>query len=169
MPASSSAPREPPAGPGDAASLLDALRARIGTIVAVSPWTAIDQGRIDAFAAATDDHQFIHVDPVRAAAEGPFGGTVAHGYLTLALAGALAAKALPPHPAVRAVVNMGADQVRLLAPVPAGSLLRGSYELARVAALPDGRAALRLRATLEAQGRARPVLTAELSLLLVLA
>lgn len=157
-----------PPGP---AAFLATLRERVGTRIGTSAWILIDQARIDLFAQATGDHQFVHVDPARAAAETPYGGTVAHGYLTLSILGAAAGEALPAHPCIRAVLNLGADRVRFLAPVPSGTRLRGAFTLTGVTRLPEGKAALRLSASVEAEaGEAvRPVLAADLTLMLVLA
>lgn len=158
----------------DPAAYLDALRARIRTTIGTSDWVVIDQTRIDRFAEATGDFQFVHVDPVRAAAETPFGGTVAHGYLTLAMVGTFAAAALPPHPAVRLMVNLGADKVRLLAPVRVDHAIRGVFALAGVSVLPEGRAALRITVAIECRppgpSANEPVivLTADLSIMLIL-
>jgi len=107
---------------------LDELRNGIGTALGPSEWVEITQERIDTFAAATGDDQWIHVDPERAAAESPYGGTIAHGYLTLALTNML----LPTIVEVRGVsmgVNYGAGKVRFPAPVPVGSRVRLAGEL----------------------------------------
>jgi len=161
----------PPPDPRDA--FLAELRGRIGERIGSSDWTVVDQARIDGFAHATGDHQFVHVDPVRAAAETPFGGTVAHGYLTLSMLGGAVGDVMPPHPAVRAVLNLGADKVRFLAPVPSGARVRAHFCLNGVSALPENRAALRLGATVEVARAdteaARPALRAELTLMLVMA
>ena len=162
-----------PAQRTDAADVLSALRAQVGSRIGVSGWMLVDQARIDRFAEATGDRQFVHVDPVRAAAETPFGGTVAHGYLTLSLLGGAAGEALPRHPSVQAVLNLGANKVRFLAPVRVDTRLRGVFVLNGVGALPENRVALRLGATVEAEGAAEegasgPVLTAELTLMLIL-
>ncbi|HUW01900.1 MAG TPA: MaoC family dehydratase [Acidimicrobiales bacterium] len=107
---------------------LDELRAGVGTRLGPSDWVEITQDRIDTFAEATGDDQWIHVDPVRAAAESPYGGTIAHGYLTLSLTNML----LPTIVDVRGVsmgVNYGAGKVRFPAPVPVGSNVRVVGEL----------------------------------------
>ena len=171
MTSTPSDPRPDPlaARPPDAAAFLAELRERVGTEVGASAWTRVDQARIDRFAEATGDRQFVHVDPVRAAAETPFGGTVAHGYLTLSMLGGAVGEVLPAHPCVRAVLNMAADKVRFLAPVRVDTRVRAVFTLTGVSALPEGKAALRLGATVQAEGDAgRPVLTAELTLMLVL-
>ncbi|MDJ0930690.1 MaoC family dehydratase [Breoghania sp.] len=108
---------------------LDDLEARLGDEVGVSDWVSIDQEVIDAFADLTGDRQFIHVGPRRAALEGSFGGTVAHGFLTLSLLPRLSQSALPRLSGVRSSVNYGFDRVRFLAPVPAGGRIRGRFRL----------------------------------------
>ena len=103
-----------------------ALQALIGTEVGVSRWITVDQARIDAFAETTEDRQFIHVDPEAAKAT-PFGGTIAHGFLTLSLASAMSYDAVAPLEGVVMGVNYGFDRLRFLAPVPAGSNIRGRF------------------------------------------
>ena len=100
------------------------LAGRAGEEIGVSDWLEISQGRIDSFADATDDHQWIHVDPARAAADSPFETTVAHGFLTLALVPALlrATIRLP----ARMTLNYGSNRVRFVSPVPAGARIRGA-------------------------------------------
>jgi acyl dehydratase len=107
------------------------LGAHLGQEVAVSDWLEITQERIDRFAAATDDRQWIHVDAARAAVESPFHATVAHGFLTLSLVSALARQALTIG-RVRMAVNYGVNRVRFMSPVPAGSRIRGRFTLAAV-------------------------------------
>lgn len=171
QPGTDSAPDRPPTG--SRREFLAGLRARCGAEIGTSAWITVDQARIDRFAQATGDHQFVHVDPLRAAAETPFGGTVAHGYLTLSMLGGAVGEIMPPHPAVRAVLNLGADKVRFLAPVRAGARTRARFTLDGVTALPDDRAALRLGARVEVAREdadaPRPVLRAELTLLIVFA
>lgn len=156
--------------PGPAAFLAE-LRGCVGALLAETGWILVDQSRIDRFAEATGDRQFVHVDPVRAAAETPFGGTVAHGYLTLSLLGAALGEAMPGDPAIRAVLNLGADKVRFLAPVPVDSRLRTRLVLNGVGSLPENRVALRLGATVEAwaEPAPKPVLTADVTAMLILA
>src|SRR3954469_16227692 len=98
---------------------LDDISARVGTEVGVSTWLTVDQARIDAFADATEDRQFIHVDPA-AAAQTPFGGTIAHGFLTLSLLSRMGAEAMLLPDALKMAVNYGFDRVRFLSPVKAG-------------------------------------------------
>ena len=104
------------------------LQSLIGQEVGVSRWFALDQARIDAFAGLTEDEQFIHVDPERAKTT-PFGGTIAHGFLTLSLASAMSYDAVKPLQGVVMGVNYGFDKLRFLAPVPAGSRVRGRFKL----------------------------------------
>src|SRR5438309_11480569 len=110
---------------------LDEIRARVGSEVGVSSWLTIDQGRIEAFADATEDRQFIHVDP-EAAAKTPFGGTIAHGFLTLSLLSRMAAEIMLRPEGVKMGVNYGLDRVRFLAPVRAGRRVRGRFTLTSV-------------------------------------
>jgi acyl dehydratase len=99
--------------------------------VAVSDWIDITQERVDRFAEATDDHQWIHVDPARAAVESPFKGTIAHGFLTLALLSPLARRAMT-FPSIRMAINYGVNRVRFVSPVPAGSRVRARFTPAAV-------------------------------------
>ena len=107
------------------------LGEHLGEEVAVSDWLEVTQERIDRFADATGDRQWIHVDPARAASESPFQGTVAHGFLTLSLVSALARQALTIG-RVRMAVNYGVNRVRIMSPVPAGSRIRGRFTLAAI-------------------------------------
>jgi acyl dehydratase len=110
---------------------IDAVRAAAGTHLGHSEWTTVTQEQVNTFADATGDHQWIHVDPERAAAESPFGGPIAHGYLTLSLTNLF----LPQVVEVRGVslgVNRGTGKVRFPAPVPVGSRLRAGVELVAV-------------------------------------
>jgi acyl dehydratase len=105
---------------------LGALRARLGQEVAVSEWVDVSQQRIDAFAAATDDPQWIHTDPARARTESPYGTTVAHGFLTLSLVSVMSRQAMRIGN-LRLAVNYGVNRVRFVAPVEAGSRIRGRF------------------------------------------
>lgn len=138
---------------------LEALRALVGTELGRSRWFEIDQDRIATFADATDDHQWIHLDPERAARESPFGGTVAHGFLTLSLLPSMLSDVLVMVDA-KLVVNYGLNKVRFPAPVPAGSRVRAAIVLA---ALEDehGSAQLTLDVTVEREGGTKPVCVAE--------
>lgn len=130
------------------------LLAMTGTDLGTTDWLAIDQARIDLFAEATGDHQWIHVDPVRAR-QGPFGTTIAHGYLTLALVNIF----LPQLIEVRrfsAGINIGADGLRFLSPVPAGSRIRGKGEIIKVEEVKAGAIQSTVRVTVEIEGQQRP-------------
>ncbi|MSQ71539.1 MAG: MaoC family dehydratase [Betaproteobacteria bacterium] len=118
------------------ASLGD-LRPLVGTEMAASDWFLISQERIDAFATATDDLQWIHTDAARAAAESPYGGTVAHGFLTLSVLPHLMQQAIELS-GVRMGINYGLNRVRFTGPVPAGARIRAHFTLARLEDLPGG-------------------------------
>jgi len=137
---------------------LASLQDKVGQHLATSPWVLIDQRRIDLFAEATGDHQWIHVDPVRAAA-GPFGTTIAHGFLTLSLLPELAEKAMHIDD-VKMGVNYGLNRVRFTAPVPSGSRLRGQVRLKAYEPI-EGGAQLTMEITIEREGSDRPVCVAE--------
>ena len=134
------------------------LAALQGRVIGTSGWVEVDQARIDQFAQATGDHQWIHVDPVRAAA-GPFGATVAHGFLTLSLLSELAAGAFRIAD-TRMGLNYGLDRVRFPSPVPVGSRLRAVCVLDRHEPI-DGGAQLTLTVTIEREGGAKPACVAE--------
>ena len=102
---------------------LDEIRSRVGQEVGVSSWLTVDQARIDSFAEATEDRQFIHVDPA-AAAQTPFGGTIAHGFLSLSLLSRMAAEATFLPEGLKMAINYGFDRVRFLAPVRSGRRVR---------------------------------------------
>jgi acyl dehydratase len=122
-----------------------------------SSWVEIPQSTIDAFAEATGDHQWIHVDPDRAAA-GPFGTTIAHGYLTLSLLPSASAELLPQQG--RMGINYGLNRVRFPAPVPVDSRLRVTFEVVAVEEIPGG-GQNTLKATVEREGGDKPVCVAE--------
>ena len=136
----------------------------VGTELVGEEWLTIDQGRIDAFAGATSDFQWIHVDPERAAA-GPFGATVAHGYLTLSLIPVLTEGVLDIR-GVGATVNYGLDKVRFVQPVVVGSRVRARTEVTRVEESGQGYR-VDLRVTIELEGSDRPALVADTIALLV--
>lgn len=136
------------------------LQSLIGREVGVSRWITVDQARIDAFAKITEDEQFIHVDPERARAT-PFGGTIAHGFLTLSLASAMSYDAVAPLDGVVMGVNYGFDKLRFLAPVPAGSRVRGRFKLLSAEDKGGGRWLLKHELTVEIEGGDKPALIAE--------
>jgi acyl dehydratase len=138
---------------------LDEVRAAVGRHLGWSDWLTIDQARVDLFAEATGDHQWIHVDPERAARESPFGGPIAHGYLTLALSNLF----LPQIVEVRGVsagVNYGTGRVRFPAPVPVGSRVRAGAELTAVDEVPGG-VQTTMTITVEVDGAAKPACVIE--------
>lgn len=136
------------------------LQGLIGQEVGVSKWFEITQARIDAFADCTEDWQFIHVDPDKARAT-PFGGTIAHGFLTLSLASAMSYDAVAPLEGVVMGVNYGFDKLRFLAPVPAGSRVRGRFRLLSAEDKGSGRWLLKHELTVEIEGGDKPALIAE--------
>jgi acyl dehydratase len=139
------------------------LRELVGRELGPTSWIVVSQERIDAFAAATDDHQWIHVDPVRAA-EGPFGTTIGHGFLTLSLCVPMLYEVLPQSGGMS--VNYGTNRVRFTAPVPSGSRIRGRF---RVLDFNEGSAGARatVEAVVECDGVEKPVCVAELVVLSV--
>jgi acyl dehydratase len=136
------------------------LRSRIGEEVGVSDWLTIDQQRIDQFAGATEDRQFIHVDP-EAAAHTPFGGTVAHGFLSLSMLSRMAADAMLVPDSIKMAVNYGLDRVRFIAPVRSGKRIRGRFRLDSVEEKAAGQYLMRHTVTVEIEGEEKPALTAE--------
>jgi len=136
-------------------------RALVGTETGVSEWVTVTQTMIDTFADATGDHQFIHVDPARAA-ETPFGGTIAHGFLTLSLLPMLAGRTDGPTVAgVKMGVNYGGNKVRFLAPVRSGKRVRGRFKLLELAEKRPGQWQQTLEFTVEIEGEDKPALVAE--------
>ena len=138
---------------------MSALTDLIGRELGPTDWLVVDQARIDEFARATDDPQWIHVDPVRAA-EGPFGTTVAHGYLTLSLCVPLMGQALQLT-GYRMGINYGVNRVRFPAPLPSGSRIRGRFTVQSVDEVEGGEQGVVL-ATVEREGSDKPVCVAEL-------
>jgi acyl dehydratase len=137
---------------------IDELRAAVGTRVGESDWVTIDQQQINTFADATGDHQWIHVDEERAKA-GPFGGTIAHGFLTLALLPMLLAQVYRVD-GVKMGINYGLNKVRFTSPVPVGSKVRGVVELVEAADVTGGVQVVN-KVTIEMEGSERPALVAE--------
>jgi acyl dehydratase len=147
---------------------LDTLKAAVGTENGVSPWRTVTQEMIDQFAEATDDHQFIHVDPERAARETPFGGTIAHGFLSLALLSTLTYETLPPLEGSGMGINYGFDRIRFAAPVKAGARIRARFFLADVTVRPSGWVQVAYDVTIEIEDSKKPALTARWLTLTVL-
>jgi acyl dehydratase len=137
---------------------LSGLKEHVGEQLGWTDWREITQERVDLFADATDDHQWIHVDPERAAA-GPFGGTIAHGYLTLSLIAPLLGELLHVD-GVSMGINYGLDRVRFPAPVPVGARIRAGAELAEVNEVPGG-VQSKLVVTFEVENGDKPACVAE--------
>ena len=138
---------------------IDELKANIGRHLGYSDWLEITQEQVNLFADATGDHQWIHVDVERAKAESPFGGPIAHGYLTLSLAPALVPQVVQVH-GFSMAVNYGAGKVRFPSPVPVGSKLRAGVELTGVEDVKGG-VQVEMRLTFEVEGAAKPSCVAE--------
>ena len=137
---------------------LDELRAAAGTHLGYSDWMEIDQDRVNQFAEATGDHQWIHVDPERAKKESPFGGPIAHGYLTLSLIPALLPEIVEIE-GFRMGVNYGTEKVRFPSPVPVGSRVRAGATL-ESATLFEGGIAMNMGVTVEVEGGTKPAMVA---------
>ena len=139
---------------------IEAIALKVGQEVGVSDWILIDQARIDAFAEVTEDHQFIHVDPA-AAGKTPFGGTIAHGFLSLSLLSRMAADVFLMPDGVKMAVNYGFDRVRFLAPVRSGKRVRGRFTLAGAEEKRPGQWQFVHQVTVEIEDEPKPALTAE--------
>ena len=136
------------------------LAAKVGQEIGVSDWFEIDQNRIDVFADVTEDHQFIHIDPERAAKETPFGGTIAHGFLSLSMLSALAASTALVIDGMSMGINYGFDKVRFLQPVRAGKRIRGRFVLDEATERNPGQWMLKYAVTVEIEGESKPALMA---------
>jgi acyl dehydratase len=145
---------------------LPEIQSRIAQEVGVSGWIMVDQARIDQFAQATEDHQFIHVDP-QAAAQSAFGGTIAHGFLSLSLLSRMGAEAMLLPEGMKVAVNYGLDRVRFLAPVRSGKRVRGRFRLDSIVEKAPGQWLLRHTVTVEIENEDKPALTAEWLTLLI--
>jgi acyl dehydratase len=139
---------------------IEEIASKIGSEVGVSDWILVDQARIDAFAEVTEDRQFIHVDP-EAAARTPFGGTVAHGFLTLSLLSRMASDAMPVPEGVKMGVNYGFEKVRFIAPVRSGKRVRGRFRLERFEEKRPGQWQFVHNVTVEIESEDKPALTAD--------
>ena len=138
---------------------IDEIRGRVGSEIGTSDWIEISQSAIDTFADVTDDHQFIHVDP-EAAAQTPFGGTVAHGFLTLSLLSRMAADVMLRPEAVKMGVNYGFEKVRFIAPVRSGKRVRGHFRLELFEEKRPGEYRFIHQVTVEIEGEDKPALQA---------
>ena len=136
------------------------INRRIGTEIGVSDWILVDQQAIDKFADVTGDHQFIHVDPA-AAAQTPFGGTVAHGFLTLSLLSQMAAGVMLIPPTIKMAVNYGFEKVRFIAPVRSGKRVRGRFTLVSIEEKRAGQWQFLHHVIVEIEGEEKPALTAD--------
>jgi acyl dehydratase len=139
---------------------IDEIRGRVGSEIGTSDWIEISQQAIDTFADVTDDHQFIHVDP-EAAAQTPFGGTVAHGFLTLSLLSRMAADVMLRPETVKMGVNYGFEKVRFIAPVRSGKRVRGRFVLSGFEEKGPGRYQFVHAVTVEIDGEDKPALQAD--------
>lgn len=136
------------------------LEQRVGELLGVSDWFEIDQARVDAFADVTLDHQFVHVDPERAR-DTPFGGTIAHGFLTLSLFVHLCLGFVPVLADRKLLVNYGFDKVRFVAPVRVGKRIRARGTLAGVEERRPGQIVMRIDVTIEIENEDKPAVVAE--------
>lgn len=139
---------------------LDEISAKVGSHIGTSEWIMVDQQRVSAFADATEDQQFIHVDPA-AAAQTPFGGTIAHGFLTLSLLSRMAADVLFAPDGLKMAVNYGLDRVRFIFPVRSGNRVRGQFTLDSIEEKAHGQILTRHTVTVEIEGELKPALTAQ--------
>jgi acyl dehydratase len=143
-----------------AVASVEEIKGRIGSEVGISDWILVDQAAIDAFAEVTQDHQFIHVDP-EAAASTPFGGTVAHGFLTLSLLSRMAADVLLRPEGLKMGVNYGFDRVRFMAPVRSGKRVRGRFRLTAFEEKRSGQYQFVHNVTVEIEDEDKPALIAD--------
>ncbi len=138
---------------------IDGLKALVGRELGVSEWHLVDQPRVSGFAEVTEDFQFIHVDPERAAAT-PFGGTIAHGFLPLSMLSVFFMEAVGEISGTAMSMNYGFDSVRFLSPVPTGSLIRGRFLLEDCAERKASQWRLSMKSTVEIEGKETPALVA---------
>lgn len=152
--------RHPAGQKGRNTMKMSELQDRVGTELGISDWLTIDQARINAFADVTGDRQYIHVDPGRAAKESPFGGTIAHGYLTLSLLSPLVGQVLPKPEGFETQINYGLNRVRFLHPVRTGSRIRARVKLRNVTERREGQFLVECDVTVEIDGIETPALIA---------
>ncbi|MEX0344549.1 MAG: MaoC family dehydratase [Rhizobiaceae bacterium] len=139
---------------------LEDLKGAVGTEIGISPWREVTQDMISQFADVTDDFNFIHVDPERARAETPFGGTIAHGFLSLSLLSTLAYETIPALEGRAMGINYGFDSIRFAAPVKSGARVRAKFDLANVKIRPSGYIQIAYDVTMEIEGSVKPAFTA---------
>lgn len=143
--------------------VIEELKARIGTEIHTSDWISVDQQRIDAFAAATNDHQWLHTDPERAARESPYGATIAHGYLIISLYPQMrrsVVDGVPAYPGVKSSINYGLNKLRFPNAVRAGARVRGHTELVNVKKIRNNIQMIE-KLTVEIEGEEKPACVAE--------
>lgn len=139
---------------------LDELPKRVGKEVGLSQWRTVTQQMIDTFAEATDDHQWIHTDPERATAETPFGGTIAHGFLTLSVLSPMAYEALPSIEGSTMAINYGFERIRFAMPVKSGARIRARFTLTDADIRPSGRVLNTYEVVMEIEGMNKPAFSA---------
>lgn len=140
---------------------IDEFKAAVGKLKGTSDWVTVTQEMIDTFADATHDHQFIHVDAERARAETPFGGTIAHGFLTLSLLSKFIVEAVPGLDGTKMGINYGFEKVRFLMPVASGARVRGHFLLKNVIERKPGELLATHEVSVEIEGQEKPALVAE--------
>jgi acyl dehydratase len=140
---------------------LEAYQKMVGHEVGVSSWHLVDQTRIDAYADVIEDHQFIHIDPVRAKKETPFGTTVAHGFLTMSLLSIMSYEVMPVIQGTTIGVNYGFDRLRFISPVRSGSRVRGRFTLAEATLRKPTELLSRTSVSVEIEGEEKPALVAD--------
>ena len=139
---------------------IEEIQERVGTEIGMSDWILIDQNRIDAFAAITEDHQFIHVDPERAK-QTPFRGTVAHGFLTLSMLSRMAGGVMLHPESMRMAVNYGFEKVRFMAPVKSGKRVRGRFRMLSAEEKRASQWQITYEVTVETEDEDKPALVAD--------
>ena len=139
---------------------IEEIRERVGSEIGVSDWLVVDQARIDAFADVTEDHQFIHVDPERAA-KTPFRGTVAHGFLTLSMLSRMADGVMLRPESLRMAVNYGFDKVRFMGPVKSGKRIRGRFKMLSAEEKRASQWQITYEVTVEIEDEEKPALIAD--------
>ena len=139
---------------------IEEIQERVGTEIGMSDWILIDQNRFDAFAAITEDHQFIHVDPERAK-QTPFRGTVAHGFLTLSLLSRMAGGVMLHPESMRMAVNYGFEKVRFMAPVKSGKRVRGRFRMLSAEEKRASQWQITYEVTVEIEDEDKPALVAD--------
>ena len=143
------------------------LTALMGLQARASAWRTISQERIDCFAEATDDFQFVHTDPERATRETPFGGTIAHGFLTLSMVSVLTKEVMPVLDETKAIVLVSADRIKFMSPVKSGSRIRGLFRIDRENRLSHDKILIKLNCVIEIEKEPKPAMSCDLSWMLL--